>query len=369
MIQEKLRSLICENDILEQLMSVPVTEILSYSRQADSVNPEDALRYLAEMYIDNCGVSTGMRSFADYCAEFWINKLKENPELRAKYDEALTLVDFLPILSDNYTEEIDKYDTSIMTDTDLRDILIEEWEEAPDEETKIIICAGICDILPHTSDNHWLDSYPMEKIEDAIVNFKHEKFIRHRCLKDIVKYFPPYKIPDTIKKIPEKLRKELEEPPYPFKEKEVRHFEVLNKRLVELQREVMEQVRDITQNLQEQIAKGFHQYDTFNIEGLICIDNLEESTESLLNILANHAEYSVITTNDSCTQQELEEIIAWDIHWYGNWQGIFKQLESVHGLKVCRPFCHFFEEFKVFTMDDIMKITPEMFISQVKIYI
>ena len=369
MIREKVRALICENDILEQLMSIPVTETLSYSSKADSVNPEDALRYLAEMYIDNCGVSTGTRSFADYCAEFWINRLKEDPELRAKYDEALTLVDFLPLLSDNYTEEIDKYDTSIMTDTGLRDILVEELEEAPDEEAKIIICAGICDILPHISDDSWLDFYPKEAIEDAIVNFKHEKFIRHRCLKDIVKYFPSYNIPDTIGRMPEKLRKELEEPPCPFSEKEVRHFDELNNRLVELQREVMEQVKDITLNLQEQIAKGFHQYDTFYIEGLICIDNIEEDTESLLNILADHAEYTVMTANDSTTQEQLEETIATDIYWYGNWQGIFKQLESVHGLKVCRPFCHFFDEFKIFTIDDIMKITPEMFISQVKIYI
>lgn len=70
-----VKALICENASLEELMDLPISEILDYKSRADSVNPEDALRYLANMYIDNCGVSQGKRSFADYCAEYWIKRL------------------------------------------------------------------------------------------------------------------------------------------------------------------------------------------------------------------------------------------------------------------------------------------------------
>lgn len=370
MIQDKVKALLCENEILEELMSIPITEILSYSSKADSVDPEDALRYLSDMWIDNCGVSTGMRSFADYCAGFWINQLKReaNPDIQAKYTDAEVIVDFMPLLSDHYTEEVDEYDSSIMSDTSLRDMLIEELNDAPDEKTKIIICAGICDILPELSDDRWLNCYSMEKIEEGIINLKNKTLIQYRRFEKTKQYFPPIKVSDKYN-FPESWRKEMEQPPHPFSKEEIIHFELLNKRLVELQREVMAQVRDITINLQEQIAKGYHQYDSFNVEGVIYIDDMEDNAESLLNILADHAKYTVMTTNDSTTRKDIEELIACETNWYANWSGIFHQLATEHGLKVCRAFRQIFEEAKVFTIDDIMTITPEMLLSQVKIYI
>lgn len=370
MMRTKIETLLCENEILEQLMSIPVTEILSYSSKADSVDPEDALRYLSDMYIDNCGVSTGMRSFADYCAGFWINKLKReaNPDIQAKYTDAEVLVDFMPLLSDHYTEEVDEYDSSIFSDTSLRDMLIEELNDAPDEKTKIIICAGICDILPKLSDDRWLNSYSMKQIEEGIINLKSKTLIHHRRFEKIKKYYPPIK-GKAEDDFPESWRKKMVQPPHPFSKEEIIHFELLNKRLVELQREVMEHVRDITLNLQEQITKGYHQYKSFNVEGLIYIEDMENDVESLLNILADHAKYIVMVANDSTTREDMEERIACDIHWYNNWSGIYHQLETEHGLKVCRAFRQIFEEAKVFTIDDIMTITPEMLFSQVKIYI
>lgn len=136
-------------------MSIPLSEIISYSNKADSVEPEDALRYLAGMYIDNCGVSIGLRSFADYCSVYWIHRLMhdENTPFTAKYGDAQTLPELLPFLSSEYTKEIDNYDITFMSDIDLRDILIDELNEAPDEKTKIILCAGICDILPKISNS------------------------------------------------------------------------------------------------------------------------------------------------------------------------------------------------------------------------
>ncbi|MDE7136641.1 MAG: hypothetical protein K2N91_08405 [Muribaculaceae bacterium] len=365
-----VKALLCENEILEQLMSIPINEILSYSSKSDSVDPEEALRYLAEMYIDNCGVSTGLRSFADYCSVYWIRRLKqdENKGTDPKYHDLDTLPELLPLLSDNYTTEIDDYDIIFMTDAELRDILIDQLREVSDEKIKIILCAGICDILHHMSSDSWLKNYKMDKIEDAIVNLKDKTLIEYRCSTDIAKYIPRPKISDREIKS-ERLKKKLEEPPHPFSDGEIHHFEQLNARLVELQHEVMDQVRDITLNLKEQIANGFHQYDSFYIEGLISIDDYKDDVDSLINILAEHAKYTVINSNYEYTKESLDERIAMENHWYGNWHGIYNQLETEHGLKVCRAFCQMFEDARAFTIADIMKITPDMFIPQVKIYI
>lgn len=365
-VNDKVKALLCENQILEQLMAIPVTEILSYARKAGSVAPEDALSYLAEMYIDNCGVSTGLRSLADYCSVYWIERLKQldGKDFASKYGDAQILPELLPFFSEAYTEEIDDYDITFLTDVELRDMLIEELQEASDERTKIILCAGVCDFLPHASNDRWLDHFTMDRIENGIVNLGSKILMRHRCFKDVVKYFPPYPSCKVKNK-----RFFVDEPLHLFTAEEVHHFELLNNRLVELQREVMAQVREITLNLQAQIAKGFHQYDTFNVEGLIYIEDMEDEVNSLLNTLAHHARYSVMISNDRSTPEVMDEMNAMENHWYGNWSGIFQQLESQHGLKVCRAFCKMFEEARVFTIADIMKITPEMLFKHVEINI
>ncbi len=367
MMNDKETALLCKNEILEQLMSIPIGEIISYSKQSDSVNPEEALRYLAEMYIDNCGVSIGMRSFADYCSVFWIERLKHDADknFSSKYGDAGTLPELLPFFSDNYTKDIDNYDISFMNDVKLRDILIEELQEATDEKIKIILCAGICDFLPNASDDRWLDFYRMPKIEEAIVYLRDKSLMRYRCFKDIKKYYPRFKYDAKN----ETFEEEIDNPKHLFTDEEVLHFRLLNERLVELQREVMEQVRTITLNLQQQIANGFHQYDTFNVEGIIYIEDMEDDVDSLLNILARHAKYGVMTTNDKSTPDVMDEMNAMENHWYGNWSGIFHQLESQHGLKVCRAFCKMFEESRVFTIADIMKITPDMLFKHIEINI
>lgn len=366
-LRPKVRALLCTNDILEQLISIPVTEIISYCGKADSVAPEEALHYLAEMYIDNCGVSTGLRSFADYCARFWIERFKHdvNSNRSSNFSTADSLCEILPLFSDRYTEEIDNFDVYSMSDVTLRDILVEELRNTSDEKTKIILCAGICDILPKIHNSRWLDDYKLNIIEDAIVNLKDKSLIQHRHSVDFSKYTSRCRL-NTTKN--ETWRK-IDLQPHGFTEKEIRHFEKLNMRLTKLQHDVMTQVRDITLNLQEQIAKGFHQYDSFNVEGIIYIEDMEEDIDSLLNILAQHATYTVITTNDGLTSEYINEFIAMENHWYHNWSGIFHRLECEHGLKLCRAFCEIFEESKVFTITDIMKITPEMMFSQVKIHI
>lgn len=371
MVRSCVKDLMCEENRLRELMAIPISDILRYRDMADSIDPEEALRFLADRFIDNCGVSLGMRGFYDYCASYWIEKLdlENNPALNEKYHGAYTLGLLLPYISDKYYDGLlEEYDSCAMSLIELRDILIEELENGDDEKHKIILCAGICDCLSDCDGVGWLNRYTMAEIEDGIINFKNHNLIRHRQWKDFERYrTPDIEVgPDT----PRGLKKLAERQPEKFSDAEINHFIVLNDRLVELQHEVMEQVKVITGNLREQITKGFHQYDTFVIDGYIYVEAYEEdNTDELLDALSSFAKYSVIWSNDETSQEVLEDEIAEDVHWYANWGGVFHQLEKSHGLRLCRAFCHLFEESRVFTIGDIMKIKPEMLLPHVEINI
>lgn len=343
----------CEEGRLKELMDLPISDILQYRDRADSVDPEDALRYLADMFIDNCGVSLGMRGFADYCSCYWIEKLysKKDSALTQKYHGARTLWQFIPYISNRYDEGLDEYDSCEMSAIKLRDILVEELERVSDEKSKIILCAGIChNSLMYDESISWLDAYPMARIEAGIINFQDKSLIRYRHRKSICEYMS-WK--NHIAKS--------------FTEEEIAHFIILNERLVELQHEVMDQVKVITENLQDQIAHGFSQYETFCVDGYIHI--FDDGDDELFNILTDNAGYHVIITNDKKSQEYIEKDISSERHWYANWDGLFHRLEESHGLKFCRAFCHLLDESEIFTIDDIMKITPDMLYTHVEINI
>ncbi len=373
MIRSRVKELMCENERLRQLMDIPISDILRYRDMADTVDPEDALRILANRFIDNCGVSLGMRGFYDYCAGYWEEKLdlENNSALRDKYHNAETFAQLLPYLSDQYYDGLlDEFDSCAMKDVELRDILVSQLKQEDDEKMKIILCAGICHSMPWGNRGlSWLDRYSNEEIEQGIINFENRTLIQYRHNDDFQRYRKW-----NHRKIKRKglvgSRQIVENWPDEFTEDEVAHFMVLNDRLVELQHEVMDQVKIITANLRKQIAKGLHQYDTFCIGGYIIIEPYEEDDENeLLETLCQFAQYNVIHANDNTPPERLTDEINEERHWYANWNGAFHQLEKSHGLRLCRSFCNLFEEDKIFTISDIMKIKPKMLLPHVKINI
>ena len=372
MIRSSVKELMCEDARLEQLMNIPISEILHYRDMADSVDPEDALRFLADRFIDNCGVSLGMRGFYDYCASYWLMKLdlENNPVLNKKYHEAQTLGQILPYISPDkyYDGLLNEFDSCCMSDLKLRDDLIYQLEQEDDEKIKIILCAGICHCLSWANIGlKWIDNYSNEAIEQGIINFQNKDLICYRHHDDFQRFYRW-----NHRKNPSKPghRHIVENWPAEFTEEEVAHFVILNERLVELQHEVMAQVKVITANLQEQIAIGFHQYDTFCIDGYIYIEPYEEDEENeLLETLCQFAKYNVIGANEYFTPEDFIFEIDDEKHWYANWSGIFHQLEKSHSLKLCRAFRYLFEENEIFTIADIMKIKPEMLLPHVEINI
>ncbi len=375
MIKDTVKELTCENDRLQELLNIPISDILRYRDMADSVDPEEAIRFLADRFIENCGVSLGMRGFYDYCMSYWIEQLdlENNPHLNEKYHEAQTLGQILPYVSDKYYEGLlDKCDSCAMEARELRDILLDLLKTETDEKNKIILCAGICHSLPWTHRGlFWLDKYSQQKIEEGIINLKSRQLIRYRQSDDFQRYYR-WVYRKIVKNDLTVQRQISENWPDEFSEKEVNHFIELNDRLVELQLEVMNQVKVITANLQEQIAKGIHQYDTFCIDGYIYIDAYdydEDNADELLDTLCEFAKYSVIHSNDDTKIDCLESKIAIEENWYANWSGAFHSLEKTHNLKLCSAFRELFEEAEIFTIADIMKIKPAMFLPHVEINI
>lgn len=367
------KALLCENARLEEVMNIPISEILDYKSRADSVNPEDALRYLADMYVDNCGVSHGMRGFADYCAKYWVNRLtvQQNNTTYAKSD--VSFFDLLPKYSSKYTSEVDNYDSCPLTSLQLRNFLLEELQNTENETEKIILCAGTLDCLSYDYNGNWLSCIGSTRLEEGIVNLKDRTLIEFRSHRNLEEYRPTRNLENKI------IRQAKV-----FSNDEINHFIKLNKRLEELQKEVMMQVEAIKQNLDEQISKGFHQYDTFYAEGFIYIESplyiesaVEESVQwsddnrdRLLEVLIDSCpHYSVCLINEDLDLENLKGSNSQEFNWYANWSGIFHQLEEIHGIKLCRPFRVLFEDSNTFTIPDIMKIQPECFLSQVQIFI
>lgn len=315
----------------------------------------------------------GLSAPFDCCADYWIEKLdlKNNPALNKKYHSASSLVEIIPYISERYYDGLLKgHNTCPMNEIEIREEM-EDWVfRNIDDKYKSVICAGLDHYLYHIQATHglfWLDQFPIEYIEKNIIFYENRKLIRYRHFDDFQRF---YRWKHRKNQSKPGLRQIVENWPDEFTDEEVAHFIVLNDRLVELQLEVMDQVKVITANLQEQISKGFHQYDTFHIDGNIIIEPYEEDVENeLLETLCQFAQYKVIHANDNTPPESLTDDINDERHWYANWSGAFHQLEKSQGLRLCRAFRYLFEEDELFIISDIMKIRPEMLLPDVEINI
>lgn len=121
--------------------------IIEYASRKDEITPRPALDILIDIYIDNCGVSEGERSLADYASEYWREKLSETMPQVAECD---SFEDVMDLLSERFRanrEEITKYDISFLSDEGLHEVCKEFIEFSNDEEANIAVCAGVVDFI------------------------------------------------------------------------------------------------------------------------------------------------------------------------------------------------------------------------------
>lgn len=112
--------------------------------RSSEITPAEALDKLIEVYIENCGTSTGMRTVADYAADYWIKEWKRT--CSEVSEDVAVLYDVMPLRSEYYRahrEEIDEYDTTIMSKEELREVCLAMVDETDDLRTQIALSVGI----------------------------------------------------------------------------------------------------------------------------------------------------------------------------------------------------------------------------------
>ncbi len=344
MIRNRIRTLMCETDRLAELMDVPMADVLGFADRADELDPRHALLILAQLYVENCGVSAGVRSVIYYAADYWMEKLNIRdtfnllmPELSGEYKE--------------YQEEYDRYDTIVLTCKKTRDIACKLLRDLDGDDAKIALCAGVMHDLQN---NSWpsvaaIESRDLEDIESNIILLEDEELMKIR-------------------------KKELwykHSSNGGFTQEEVSHLVSLNCKLIELQHKVFNQVCRITIQLQKELAAGNNDYEDFNVEGWIYIEYSDDTAyDELLNVLIDAVpQYQAILTGSHTSQKDIDEKTCSHIHWWSNWDGRFKELVCKHNIPVCRAFKHLFDMDSPLTMEDIMKIRPEQLLTKVTVHI
>lgn len=121
--------------------------LMEYASRAEEITPQRALDMLIDIYIDNCGISSGERTLAEYAAEYWREKLSETmPQVaECEYFE-----DVMELLSEKFRanrEEITKYDIVFLSDEGLQEVCKEFIEFSNDEVANTVVCAGVVDFI------------------------------------------------------------------------------------------------------------------------------------------------------------------------------------------------------------------------------
>lgn len=119
--------------------------LVSLTKRSNEVPAKEALEYLTELYIDNCGISFSTRSVTWMASQFWIMKWRhENLNMNSEAN----LFDYMHQESSYYQEHKELaekyfYDFGILDLEDLQWIALEMIEETKNEKEKIAIAAGV----------------------------------------------------------------------------------------------------------------------------------------------------------------------------------------------------------------------------------
>lgn len=121
--------------------------ITEYAKRSEEITPQRALDMLIDIYIDNCGISSGERTLADYASGYWREKLSETmPQI----SECEYFEDVMELLSERFRankEEVTKYDIDFLSDEGLQELCKEFIEFSNDDEANIAVCAGVVDFI------------------------------------------------------------------------------------------------------------------------------------------------------------------------------------------------------------------------------
>jgi len=93
-----------------------------YAAKGKTMTLEEALHHITELYMEQCGISTSLRTVIYEAGEMLFNRLLENPSWRERMGDDDYLFMAMPYFHDDYTLEM-------YGDYDIGPVWGKDWEE------------------------------------------------------------------------------------------------------------------------------------------------------------------------------------------------------------------------------------------------
>lgn len=130
----------------------------TYQERQCELNPKEALRLLADCYIEYCGISLGLRTIAYDAAEYWMQKLAGSDDSLATKAQSGTFMSIIPLLSPDFANSkdiLERYDIAPICLNAAINGMEEFLETLSDDKLKIALSTGFIHIMKYYKDE-WL---------------------------------------------------------------------------------------------------------------------------------------------------------------------------------------------------------------------
>ena len=165
----------------------------------------------------------------------------------------------------------------------------------------------------------------------------------------------------------------------PYSQAELKHICLINDHLKRLTTDVVRKAQRVSRLFQTELAKGNKDFEDYEITANICMTydeadaNYDEGLKELIDYTWERPAFEAISLPSYMSEQEQADAIAETLELYNNEQsGIghhWNELWTIHHISLSWAFGYFFNHLSVFTIEDIMKIMPHNFTTDVKIYL
>ena len=163
----------------------------------------------------------------------------------------------------------------------------------------------------------------------------------------------------------------------PFSQAEVEHICMVNEHLKQLTEEVVMKALRVSRLFLSELDHGNNDYEDYEITANISMtydeddDNYDDGLKRLIDYTWTQPDFEPIHLSSNMSEQEQTNWITETLQLCNNEQSgigrLWNELWDVHRISLSWAFDYFFNHLCVFTMEDIMKIQPCNFITEVKI--
>ena len=160
----------------------------------------------------------------------------------------------------------------------------------------------------------------------------------------------------------------------PFSSEELEHIILLNNHLKALTSAVIDKTLRLSLHALDELHRGNKDFEDYDIEcGIEMTYDTDECDETLQKLieLSWESHFSILRLDADMTKEEQEAEASRTKDLYNNEHAgigrLWNELWYKHHISLSWAFGHFFNHLSLFTIDDIMKLKPENFTSEVKI--